>query len=53
MILTSTGLVAIEIIKAGNKVISTDSETFETAEKTGVETYIREDKKLIHFNNID
>ena len=49
MILTATGLVAIENIKAGDKVISTDLETFETAEKTVVETYVREDSKLIHL----
>ena len=49
MILTATGLVAIENIKAGDKVISTNPETFETGEKTVVETYIREDSKLIHL----
>ena len=49
MILTVTGLVAIENIKAGDKVISTDPETFETAEKRVLETYIREDSKLIHL----
>ena len=49
MILTATGLVAIENIKAGDKVISTNPETFETAEKTVVETYIRKDNKLIHL----
>ena len=36
-------------IKAGDKVISTNHETFETAEKTVVETYVREDSKLIHL----
>ena len=35
-------MVAIENIKAGDKVISTNHETFETAEKTVLETYIRE-----------
>ena len=49
MILTVAGMVAIENIKAGDKVISTDPETFETAEKTVLETYIREDSKLIHL----
>ena len=39
----------IENIKAGDKVISTNHETFETAEKTVLETYIREDSKLIHL----
>ena len=38
MILTASGLVAIENIKAGDKVISTDPETFETAEKTVFES---------------
>lgn len=49
MILTATGLVAIENIKAGDIVISTDPDTMETAEKRVVETYIREDLKLIHI----
>ena len=49
MVLTATGLVAIENIRAGDKVNSTDPETFETAEKTVLETYIREDSKLIHL----
>ena len=49
MILTASGLVAIENIKAGDKVISTDPETFETAEKTVLETYIREVTTLVHL----
>lgn len=49
LVLTVNGLVAIENIKAGDKVISTDPETFETAEKRVLETYIREDSKLIHL----
>ena len=49
MILTASGLVAIENIKAGDKVISTNPETFETAEKTVLETYIREVNKLVHL----
>ena len=49
MILTATGLVAIENIKAGDKVISTNPETFEVAEKTVLATYIREENKLIHL----
>ena len=49
MVLTATGLVAIENIRAGDKVISTDPETMETAPKTVLETYIREDSKLIHL----
>lgn len=49
MILTAMGLIAIENIKAGDKVISTDPETMETAEKTVLETYIREVEKLVHL----
>ena len=49
LVLTSLGLVAIEKIKAGDKVISTDPETFETAEKTVLETYIREASQLVHL----
>ena len=49
MILTATGLVAIEKIQAGDIVISRNPETNETAEKIVVETYIREDRKLIHL----
>lgn len=49
LVLTSLGLVAIENIKAGDKVISTDPETFETAEKTVLETYIREVSQLVHL----
>ena len=49
MILTTTGLVAIENIKAGDKVISTNPDTFETTEKTVLETYIRENSPLVHL----
>ena len=49
MILTAAGLTAIEHIKAGDKVISTNPETGETAEKTVLETYIRETDKLVHL----
>lgn len=49
MILTAMGLIAIENIKAGDKVISTDPETMETGEKTVLETYIREVTTLIHL----
>lgn len=42
-------MVAIEKIKSGDKIISTDPETMETAPKTVLETYIREDSKLIHL----
>lgn len=49
MILTACGLVAIENIKAGDKVIATNPDTFETAEKKVVETYIRETPGLVHL----
>ena len=49
MILTAAGLNAIEHIKAGDKVISTDPATFETAEKSVLETYVRQTDKLIHL----
>ena len=49
LVMAVVGMVAIEKIKSGDKVISTDPETFETAEKRVLETYIREDSKLIHL----
>ena len=49
MILTASGLTAIENIRVGDKVISTNADTFETAEKTVMETYIRRTDKLIHL----
>ena len=49
VILTATGLVAIENIKVGDKVISTNPETFETAEKTVIETYVHEVSQLVHL----
>ena len=49
LVMAVAGMVAIETIKSGDKVISTDPETFEIAEKTVLETYIREDSKLIHL----
>ena len=42
-------MLATEKIKSGDKVISTDPETMETSPKTVLETYIREDNKLIHL----
>lgn len=41
LVLTAMGLVAIENIKAGDRVIATDADTFETAEKTVLETCIQ------------
>ena len=49
MILTAGGLVAIENIKAGDKVISRNPETFEVEEKTVVETYVRETTELVRL----
>ncbi len=49
MILTAVGLTAIENIRAGDKVISTNTDTFEVAEKVVVETYIRKVSKLVHL----
>ncbi len=49
MILTASGLAAIEKIKAGDTVISTNSETFEIAEKRVLETYIQETTELVRL----
>ena len=43
------GMLAIEKIKSGDKVISTDPETMETSPKTVLETYIREVTTLVHL----
>ena len=43
-------MLAIEKIKSGDKVISTDPETMETSPKTVLETYIREVTTLVHLN---
>ena len=45
----AVSLLAIEKIKSGDKVISTDPETMETSPKTVLETYIREVTKLVHL----
>ena len=42
-------MLAIEKIKSGDKVISTDPETMETSPKTVLETYIREVTTLVHL----
>lgn len=49
MILTATGLSAIEHIKAGDRVISTNPETGETTEKKVLEIYRRKTDRLIHL----
>lgn len=48
-VLTAAGLVAIEGIRAGDRVISTDPATGETAEKEVVKTYIRKADRLVHL----
>ena len=45
----AVSLLAIEKIKSGDKVISTDPETMETSLKTVLETYIREVTTLVHL----
>ena len=45
----AASLLAIEKIKSGDKVISTDPETMETSPKTVLETYIREVTTLVHL----
>lgn len=47
--ITTAGLVEIEKIKAGDIVISTNPDTLETAEKSVLETYIRQVDKLVHL----
>ena len=42
-------MVAIETIKSGDKVISTDPETMKTSPKPVLETYIREVTTLVHL----
>ncbi len=49
MILTAEGLVAIENIKAGDKVIAADPDTGVTAQKVVLETYIRKTSHLVHL----
>ena len=49
LVMAVAGMVAIETIKSGDEVISTDPETMETAPKTVLETYIREVTTLVHL----
>ena len=49
LVMAVVGMVAIEKIKSGDKIISTDPETMETGEKTVLETYIREVTTLVHL----
>ena len=50
LVMAGAGMVAIEKIKSGDKVISTDPETMETSPKTVPETYIKEVTTLVHLN---
>ena len=49
MILTAAGVVAIENIKVGDRVIATNPETFERAEKPVVKTYVHKVTQLVHL----
>ena len=49
LIHTPFGLAAIETIKTGDQVISTNPETFKVAEKKVVETFVRETNELVHL----
>ena len=49
LVMAVAGMVAIEKIKTGDKVIPTDPETMETSPKTVLETYIREVTTLVHL----
>ena len=49
LVMAVAGMVAIETIKSGDKVISTDPETMETSPKTVLETYIKEVTTLVHL----
>ena len=49
LVLTTAGLIAIEKLRAGDKVISTNPDTLETGGKTILETYVREVDKLVHL----
>ena len=51
LVLTTAGLLAIEKINPGDKVISTDPDTLETSEKTVLETYVGD--KLVSVNGDD
>ena len=49
LVLTACGLVAIENIKAGDKVISTDPDTGVTEEKTVLEVFRRSTTEFVHL----
>ena len=49
LVATANGLAAIETIKAGDYVLSTDSDTMQTTYKPVLETYIRKVDRLVHL----
>lgn len=49
LVMTAAGLVAIECIRAGDKVIATDPDTMVQAEKMVLETYLHETDKVVHL----
>ena len=49
LVLTANGIVAIEMIKAGDMVYAADAETLEVSTKQVLETYIRETSSLVHL----
>ena len=48
IVLTASGLIAIEQIKAGDLVYAADADTLEVSLKPVLETYIRETSELVH-----
>ena len=49
LVATAAGLVAIECIRVGDKVIATDPDTMVRAEKQVLETYVRETNEVVHL----
>ena len=49
LVLTASGLIAIEQIKAGDLVYAADADTLEVSLKPVLETYIRETSELVHI----
>ena len=49
LVAPATGLIAIECIRVGDKVIATDPDTMEQAEKTVLETFVHETDEIVHL----
>lgn len=49
IVLTIEGVMAIELVKVGDYVISADEKSFEVSQKRVLETYIRKVDKLVHL----